>query len=359
MKKNILKWALPLLVLFTACDKDDVPAGPSVAPAKGLYVLSEGNFFANNTKLAFYNLATSTVTGSYYEQQNPSQSAGLGDTGNDMVIYGSKLYIMMNVSSQVTVLNAATGVLIKKIPFKDGSGNDKLPRYAVATRGKIYVSSSDNTVSVIDTTALAITSSITVGSNPEGMSVAGNYLYVANSGGFNYPNVDSTVSVVDLSTQAEIKKIKVGRSPNRVETAANGDVFVSAYGVQTIPASVSVINSSNNTLKTTLGTGFAYSHLKVSGNLVYMFNNYGGTGTSKLYNAATGTVVRNEFITDGTVITTPYGINVNEENGDVYITDAKDFSSAGSVTCFDKDGKKKFSFSVSPGVNPNKVLFIR
>jgi hypothetical protein len=29
------------------------------------------------------------------------------------------------------------------------------------------------------------------------------------------------------------------------------------------------------------------------------------------------------------------------------------------VTCFNKEGVKKFQFSVSPGVNPNKVVFSR
>jgi hypothetical protein len=59
------------------------------------------------------------------------------------------------------------------------------------------------------------------------------------------------------------------------------------------------------------------------------------------------------------VIQTSYGINIDEQNGDVYITDAINFSSPGEVTCFNRNGVKKFSFSVSPGIIPNKVLFAR
>lgn len=358
MKKNWIKWMLPALVLLQSCSKDDVPVGPATPAATGLYVISEGNASQNNAKLGFYNLASSTFTGDYFVQQNPTETA-LGNTANDAIIYGSKLYVVMNVSSQVLVLNAANGTLLKRIDFGT-TPNFKNPRYAVGAKGKVYVTAYDNTVNVIDTSALTLGSPIAVGADPEGIAVYGNYLYVANSGGLNYPNVDSTVSVIDLNTSAEIKKIKVGYNPNKVKVASNGDVYVSAYGVFGIStASISVINSSSNTLKTTLGSAYEYSHVEIFGNTAYFFNNYGGAGTAKVYNTDTNTDIRAEFITDGTAITTPYGINVDEQNGDVYITDSKDYTTAGSVTCFDKSGKKKFSFSVTPGVSPNKVVFNR
>ena len=362
MKKNLIKWLLPVLVIMQACSKDDNAPAPVTPPAKGLYVISEGS--SNNAKLGFYNLGTSSFTGDYFVQQNPTQTS-LGNISNDAVIYGGKLYIVMNVSSQVVVLNAYTGVLIKRIDFGTAP-NLKLPRYAVAAKGKIYVSAYDNTVNIIDTSVLTLGTAIPVGKDPEGLAVRGNYLYVANSGGLDYPNVDSTVSVIDLNTNAEIKKIKVGYNPNKVEVASNGDIYVSAYGVgfptppsPVIPASVSVINSTTNELRTTLGSSYQYSHVKIFGNIAYFFNNYGGAGTARVYNTDTNADVRAEFITDGTTITTPYGINIDDQNGDVYIMDAKDYITAGAVTCFDKDGKKKFSFSTTPGVNPNKVLFIR
>lgn len=358
MKKNLIKWLAPSLIFLQACSKDDTPAPAVTPPAKGLYVISEGNSSQNNAKLGFYNLAAANFSGDYFVQQNPTETA-LGNTASDGIIYGSKLYVVMNISSQVLVLNANSGTLIKRINFGT-SPNFKSPRYAAAARGKIYVTAYDNTVNIIDTVSLTLGAAIPVGADPEGIAVHGNYLYVANSGGLNYPNVDSTVSVIDINTSAEIKKIKVGLNPNKIAVAANGDVYVSSYGLfGSSPASISIINSNSNTLKATLGSGYQYSHVYIAGDIAYFFNNYGGTGTAKLYNTATSTDVRAEFITDGTVITTPYGVNVDEQNGDVYIMDAKDYTTAGSITCFNKDGRKKFSFSTSPGVNPNKVVFNR
>lgn len=358
MQKNFIKWLLPVLFIMQACSKDDTP-GPAVTPpATGLYVISEGNFSQNNARIGFYNISNSTFTGNYFAQQNPLQPE-LGNTANDGIIYGGKLYVVMNVSSQVVVLNRNGGALLKRIDFGSGASL-KYPRYAVAAKGKVYVTASDNTVSIIDTSALTISGSIAVGANPEGIAVQGNYLYVANSGGFNFPNVDSTVSVIDINTSAEIKKIKVGLNPNKVEVAANGDVYVSAYGnFSTVPASISVINSTTNTLKNTLGASYQYSHVRIFGNTAYFYNNYGGAGTAKVYNTETNSDVRSELITDGTIITSPYGINVDEQNGDVYVMDAKDYATVGAVTCFNSQGIKKFSFSTIPGVSPNKVLFNR
>lgn len=352
--------AMTAVLLLNACKKVDNPnvvLPVEIAPSVGAYVLSEGS--TNNTKLSYYNKLTNTVVGDFFLQQNPSKPAGLGSIGNDMILYGSKLYVVMNVSNVVTVLNANNAIFLKDISFIV-NGVSKGPRYAAAARGKVYVSSSDGTVSVIDTASLNITKTIVVGANPEGIAATANFLYVANSGGFNFPNYDSTVSLVDLNSELEVRKIKVGLNPYKVEVNAAGNVYVSAYGnFSTVPASISMINGTTNTTSTNLGNNFSFSNIRISGDIAYLYNNYGGTGTAKVYNTVSNTFVRNEFITDGTAIQTPYGLNIDEQNGDVYIADAKNFVSAGTVTCFGSNGVKKFSFSVSPGVSPNTILFKR
>jgi YVTN family beta-propeller protein len=358
---RILSALAVMTMVFNACKKNDdtLPVAPvQLTPAIGEYILSEGGFGSNNTKLSFYNNGSNTVVGDFFAQQNPTITGGLGDTGNDMIVYGGKLYIVMNVSGRVTVLNASNATFIKNISFIDGAVN-KSPRYVVGARGKVYITAYDNKVSVIDTSSLTIVKTIAVGPNPEGIAASENYLYVANSGGYN-AIPDSTVSLIDLNTDTEIKKIKVGVNPNKVEINQAGNIFVTAYGNFTnIPPSVSVINGSTNANGINLGPNFQYSHIRIFGDIAYVYNNYGGGGTAKVFNSATNTIVRNEFITDGTIITTPYGINIDELNGDVYIADAKNYVSAGSVTCFSSAGVKKFSFSVAPGVNPNKIVFRR
>ena len=364
MKKDLVKCIIPIIVLLGACKKDDkVVAPPELAATKGIYVLSEGTYSGNDSKLAYRDASSGSVFGDFFVQQNPSVSAGLGDTGNDMIIYGSKMYIVMNGSGNVTVLNAATATLLSQISFGGlGSGN-RNPRYALGVKGKVFITCWDNTVSIIDTTSLQVSGSIAVGANPEGIISSGNYLYVANSGALNYPDYDSTVSVVDMSTMMEIKKIKVGLNPQQLEVNSTGDVYVSAYGdafaTVPVPASISVISSSTNMLKTTLGTDYQFDHIRIFNDTAYMYSNYGNT--IKVYNTISNTLIRNSFIADATPVTVTYGLNIDEQNGDVYVGDAGDFSvpAPGMVTCFNRNGVKKFSFSTAPGLNPNKILFVR
>ena len=41
------------------------------------------------------------------------------------------------------------------------------------------------------------------------MAYANGNIYVANSGGLNFPNVDSTLSVIDVNSEIELMKIVI------------------------------------------------------------------------------------------------------------------------------------------------------
>lgn len=355
MNLRFWKWALPL-VAFASCKKNDSTPTETVKPTAGVYALSEGFYNGNNTVLSYYDFGSGAVSGNVFKAANNSE---LGDTGNDLIIYGSKMYICMTGSGNVTVVEAGTAKLIKKIDFKNGTVN-KQPRRMATANGKLYVTSFDGTVSVIDTATLAITKSITVGANPEGMLVVGNSLYVANSGGLSLVP-DSTVSIVDLTAEAEVKKIVVGPNPVTLAVNSLGDIYVSNYGIyQQVQPRVYVVDSKTNTVKTRLDSTLTYSQVRIFNDVAYLYSTYGATaGGAKLVDTRTNAVIRDKFVTDSTIITNTYGINIDDSNGDVYITDAKDFTTSGQVYCFDKNGKKKFSFSVAPGVNPNTVVFLR
>jgi DNA-binding beta-propeller fold protein YncE len=70
-------------------------------------------------------------------------------------------------------------------------------------------------------------------------------------------------------------------------------------------------------------------------------------------------VVTRNFIKDGTDknIKVPYGIAVNPNTGDFFVTDAKDYVSPGTLHCFNKEGIKKWS--VTTGDIPAHIVFTR
>lgn len=261
------------------------------------------------------------------------------------------MYIIVNVSSTLEVVNPKSGESIKKLDLKTEKGG-RQPRYIVFNKNKAFVSNFDGTVAVVDTTTLSIEKYIPVGRNPEQMAVANGKLYVANSGGLDYPNYDKTVSVIDLNTLTETKKITVGDNPRAVVADQYGDVYVLSSGnYGTIKASMAIIDSKTDAIKSQ--SDFSGGAIVIHGDYAYIT---ASGGAVKLFNVKTETLEKPNFIADGTKITTPYGIAVDDLTGEVFVSDAKNYITNGEVFCFDKYGNKKYS--IKAGINPNNIVFI-
>lgn len=337
--------------IFASCKKDDRQTSEPEKPAaerKGLYVLCEGLFNANNTSLAYYNYDDKQLITDRFSAVN---GRGLGDTGNDIKVYGSKMYIVINVSSTLEIVNPQTGASLKKIDLKDG-GVGRQPRYVVFNKNKAFISNFDGTVAVLDTASMAVEQYIKVGRNPEQMAISNGKLYVANSGGLDYPNYDNTVSVIDLNTLKEIRKITVVENPRVVAADQYGDVYVLSTGnYADVKSSMATIDSKTDEVKTQ--AAFSGGSMVISGDRAFIT---ASGGKVKVFNVKTENMESENFITDGTKITTTYGLAVDELKGELFVTDAKNYSTGGEVFCFDETGTKKYSINV--GINPNNVVFI-
>lgn len=354
MKQFQQKSLLILLLavsIFASCKKDDRSITEPETPAaerKGLYVLCEGLFNANNTSLTYYNYDDKQLITDRFLAVN---NRGLGDTGNDIKVYGSKMYIVVNVSSTLEIVDPQTGASLKKIDLKN-NGVGRQPRYVVFNKNKAFISNFDGTVAVLDTASMAVEQYIKVGRNPEQMAISNGKLYVANSGGLDYPNYDNTVSVIDLNTLKEIKKITVVENPRAVAADQYGDVYVLSTGnYADVKSSMATIDSKTDVVKTQVP--FNGGSMVINGDLAYI---PASSGKLKVFNVKTETVETENFISDDTEITTTYGVAVDELTGEVFVTDAKYYTTGGEVFCFDKTGKKKYSINV--GINPNNVVFI-
>lgn len=321
----------------------------------GLYVLNEGLFNMNNSTLTYFDFATKTAHTDFFNTKNGRK---LGDTGNDIAIYGKKMYIVVNASSQIEVLDAYTAISIKQIPIFNGN-KPRQPRSIAFYKSKALVCSFDGTVAVIDTATLLVENYINVGRNPDGIAVVGNKLYVSNSGGLDFPNYDNTVSVIDLKTQTEIKRIKVQINPYTLNADKYGDLYVVSRGnYNDVPMCLQIIDTQADTLKYTF-PNLEVLNFTICGDSAYLyyFDFMNGTsGKIMILDVLNETILSTNFIADGTNLSTPYGIAVDKISGDVFITNAKGFVNKGEVFCFDKQGKKKYSFQT--GLNPAKMCFL-
>jgi YVTN family beta-propeller protein len=348
LKLKTFLLAFAVASIFSACRKNNVTPETPVLP--GIYVLNQGNGGKNNSTLSFYNLTTTVVTPNQFLVAN---GVGLGDTGNDIQQYGSKLYITVNISSTVEVVDKTTAKTIKQLKFFNGAVA-RQPRFVVFNKNKAFISSYDGTIAVLDTATLTVDKYITVGRNPEQMVISNGKLYVANSGGLDYVNPDKTVSVIDLTTLTEIKKITVALNPVNIAADAYGDVYVISYGTYPSIPQLTIINNVTDVVRSSgdFDAGYA-TPLVVNGDLAYYISS---ANKVKVYNVKTDLSVRDNFVTDGTVITTPFGITVNITTGELFITDALNYNSNGTLFAFDKNGKKEYSTTV--GINPGSIAIV-
>jgi YVTN family beta-propeller protein len=354
MKKNSLHLLVFTITVFIfSCKKDNNPTPVTPIVKNGVYSLNQGLYGANNTTLTYYDFNTQTPVTDYFRNVN---GFGLGDTGSDFIVYGSKIYIVVNNSGYVAVAASSNAAYLDTISFIN-AGVNRGPENIVAAAGKVFVSSTDGTVSVIDTTTLLIQKFITVGSNPAQMTVSGNNVYVSNTGGFSAA-YDSTVSIIDLNTLTETKKITVGINPGSITADSSGNLYVVCTGNygSVAPSLVKVSLNTNSVVKT---VDSAYGTIRYYNNTLITTGGYLGTANVGILNVSDLAAVRPSFVVDGTIIQNPYGLDIDPATGDLYVDDAKDYVSSGQVYCFDKNGNKKFSFSVSPGINPIRTLLIQ
>ncbi len=346
---------LSFLILITifSCKKNGSPTNVTPPVTTGVYTLNQGIYQQNNTMLTYYDFSSATPTTDFFKNVN---GFGLGDTGSDFIVYGGKIYIVMNVSGYLAVADAIGAKFRDTIDFKN-AGVNRGPENIVGFGSNVFVSSTDGTVAVIDTSSLTISKFITVGSNPAQMAVSGNNLYVSNTGGFS-ASYDSTVSIIDLTSLTETGKITVGLNPGCIASDNSGNIYVACTGdYNTVIPRLVKVNTSTNAI--VFSADSAVGNIRYYNNSLITTGGYLGSTNVGVLSPEDFSAIRSSFISDGTTIVNPYGLDVDPSTGDVYVGDAKDYISSGTVYCFDKTGKKKFSFSTNPGISPVRTQLIQ
>jgi DNA-binding beta-propeller fold protein YncE len=384
MKKNALHIrqfiVLLLTVVFiTSCREDDpiLPSKPiEVNPWEkvtgdiyGFYLLNEGNMGSNKASLDFYDYETGIYHRNIFGERNPNEVKDLGDVGNDIQIYGDKLYAIINCSNYLEVMDVNTAKHITKIAipncryiaFKDQYA------YVSAYAGPVEIDQNARIgyVAKIDTVSFKVIDECIVGYQPEEMAIVGDKLYVANSGGYRVPNYDRTVSVIDLTTFTEINKIDVAINLHRITPDNYGNLYVSSRGdYYHTPSKTFIIDTRTDKVIGEIAD-LPNSNMTLCRDSLYVYSTEWSyisnewTVSYAIVDTRTKQVVTRNFIKDGTdkKIKVPYGIAVNPNTGDFFVTDAKDYVSPGTLYCFNKEGIKKWS--VTTGDIPAHIVFTR
>ena len=375
--KKILLILLTIALIGISCrdekeiiDSEEIIVAPPdpTRTIKGFYLLNESNMGMNKASLDYYDYGTGIYTRNIFASANPTVVKEMGDVGNDLKIYGGKLYAVINCSNKIDVMDKLTA---KKV------GQIEVPncRYIRFHEGYAYVTSYAGPVQIvpnyeqigyvakIDTTTLQVVDRCFVGYQPDELEIVGEKIYVANSGGYMVPNYENTVSVIDIATFTETKRIEIANNLHRLRADAYGNLWVSSRGdYYDEPSRLYWVDLSIEKM-----VGFidiAVSNFHIDGDSLYLYSvewsyeTMSNRITYGIVDVIKKELLTRNFITDGTdqEIKTPYGLIVNPITKDIYVTDARNSVLPGTLYCFDKEGRRKWS--VRTGDVPAHFAFL-
>ena len=347
----------------------DAAVNASAEPS-GIYLVNQGNQGSNKARLDFLNFHNGFYIRDVFTEYNPEVVKGLGDTGNDVQVYKGKVFVVVNGSHKVEIMDAYSmkrlaQVDIPNCRFIAFDGNHAYVTSYVA-KDKEALKTQKGALYRIDLDTYKVTGQVNVGYQPEQLVIRDGKAYVANSGGY-VAGYDDTVSVVDLKSMKVDYDIKVAVNLELMLVDADGDIWVSSRGnYSDVSSTLNYLVKKGDKYELGGSVNVPVSSMALAGDKIYVigstYTNTNGTWalttTYNIVNAKTRKLESGSFITDGTEsdITTAFTVTVNPGNGDIYVTDAKDYVSSGTLHCYTGSGKHKWS--VHTGDIPGRIAFL-
>lgn len=197
----------------------------------GYWILSEGYAGQGNAEIAWFDVKTGELQPKQFKEINGEP---LGDTGNELKVYGSKMYAVISGpgfgtdtpegASYIEVINPKNGKSIKRVQFTTADGVAAKPRNIIFEDGKAYISSYSNEVVRLDTASLELEAHATLSGNlAEGLTYNNGNIYVCNSG----QGQDNKISVVDAETMVETKVIETAMNPTGIVSIGDEVIYFS------------------------------------------------------------------------------------------------------------------------------------
>jgi hypothetical protein len=347
MMKNTHLWAIVIVstLFFAACGKDPVVSTPYES---GVFVIHEGAFLGGTGTVSFYNRSIGGSKNDIFALEN--SGAAVGNVLQSMTIVNGKGYLMVNNANRIIVVDAKT------FKFQDSIVSTTLPRYLLNINDtKAYVSEwgqggITGAIKVLDLTTKKFTKTIATGKGADKMLRVGNSVWTVNDGGFD---IDSTVAIVDIATESVSSKINVGIAPNSLVQDTNGDVWVLCGGEYSTPNG-RLVRIKNNVIAASFNVpqGAAALSINNAKNTLYFV---AGNSVYQKDLTATAPIVWASKPNSTSVFGSLYGMAIDPKTDNVFIADAKNYASAGTVYIF--NSAKTLQDSLKTGIIPSNFCF--
>lgn len=371
MKKYLLGLAVLLMgtAVMTSCsDDNDGPETYLQEYSTGAYVVNSGNMYSNiESSLTAIDYASSTATQNVFKTAN---GRPLGNTANDGIVYGNKIYLAVDQSNTIEVIDKTTKKSIKQINTTEllGKAEGADPRHIIADGGKVYFTTYGGYVAAVDTTDFALQKKWQVGSYPEGLVIGNGNLYVANS---NYGAGGGNISCINLANDnVETKNIEGVNNPTSIYYAAGllyvldnqyYDASYNAYGENTLRTvefaqgtSQKVADGNYAACVTTGAATTARTSVEKVRPYFFVLNApFGGTPSVSVLVAGS---TQPQTMTLSEMPVSPCGIFADPLNGHIFVLSYRlgdsgyaDYNGNGYVVEYDSTGKKLHEYETGVG----------
>jgi len=343
------------LLLLAACKKDK-PVDTNVTPAdttgNNVYVVCEGSLGNGNAALSLFKPSSNT---SYEDVFRSANGQSLGDVFQSMVRIGDKLFLCVNNSDKIVVINRTDWTLA-------GTINIAKPRYIMPVSDtKAYVSTIfSNKVYIINPQTLQVTGQIEVpGKNPEQMLLYNNKAFVATW--------DSTVNqlfVVDCNTDQVSQTIQLtGFAPKEMVLDKNNKLWLLSGNLQANkPAYFTKIDPSDGQVLGTYPFPSQADPLRpvlnnTKDTIYYVEINYsGGTDNNGIFRMpVSASAVPVQAFLQAQSFQYYYAVGIDHKTNNIYVADPKGFTQKGTVYIYRTDGSLAGQFAT--GVGPGRFYF--
>ncbi len=351
---SILKYLIILsLFMSFSCNKSDDFGERSTdvsnfIPAKGFFIISEGNYTWGNGIISFYNLNTHTIANDIFYSINKRP---LGDVPVSMQQMNGLYYIVVNNSGKIEVVSPFNFYTVSTI-----SGLTS-PRFMLQIDSKkAYISDlRQPLLNILNLETNTITGQILTTKSTDRMLKYADKVFVCNWSQYYVHQNNNTIQVINAITDKVSDSIKVGKEPNSMVLDLNNKLWVlcsGGYNNEEVPSLICINPITLVVEKTIMFANKYLSPVSLDINptkdTLYYINN-------DIYKMSVNDAIlpSTPFIKKGSRLF--YALAINPQSGELVISDAIDYTQNGFVFRFDVNGN--VLDSVRAGITPSFFSF--
>jgi YVTN family beta-propeller protein len=327
-----------LITVFLSCSKTPIredsvtvtPPPPNTSYQNGIFILNEGNYNWGNASVSFINTKDSTVEQDVFRNHN---DRALGDVAESMQVFSGKGFILVNNSNKIEVVSLKDFTSVKSMT---GFNSPRFMAFADST--KAYVTNMQNGISVIDLASLTVSKTITTGTWTESIIRYNNFMFVTSIGMVSYPSDQRNASVLVIDTKSDmiIDTIKTGKEPTCMVMDKKDKIWVLCTGGYDHYESATLIRI-DPALRAVDRT-FTFPNvndtpsrlcINAQKDTLYFLNS--GVYQMPVTSSA---IPPSPFIASGSHLF--YGLAIQPSNGNIFVSDAKDYVQNGEVFRYDQ-----------------------